>query len=156
MNNKKLLVSVIGGHESDEAASSLAEKIGAIIAEEGAVLVCGGLTGIMEAACKGAKSKGGLTVGIIPGEDKREANDFVDIVIPTGMGYSRNALVAGSADLLVALPGKYGTLSEIAFALNAKKGVYGFGAWDIPGVNKLNSAEDIRSIIKKYILSTGS
>ncbi len=148
MAGKRFLVSVIGGHECDETASQLAEKIGGVIAREGAVVVCGGLGGIMEAASRGAKTAGGLTVGIIPGQDKRDANEFVDVVISTGMGYSRNTLVAGTADMVVALPGKYGTLSEIASALNAGKDVYGFGAWDIPGVKKLGSPEELKEILK--------
>ncbi|MFQ5952451.1 MAG: TIGR00725 family protein [Candidatus Omnitrophota bacterium] len=149
--SRKFLVSVIGGYECDENNAKLAEQVGEVISQEGFVLVCGGKTGIMEAACKGAKKAGGLTIGIIPGEDKREANEFVDVVIATGMGYSRNALVAGTADLVVAFPGKYGTLSEIGFALNAKKEVYGFGTWDIPGVEKLESPEELRGILKKRV-----
>lgn len=144
----KFMVAVIGGHDCEREHASLAEKVGGIIAGEGAVLVTGGLGGIMEAASRGASEAGGVTVGIIPGENKRDANDFVDIVIPTGMGYSRNTLVAASADMLVALPGKYGTLSEIAFALNAKKPVYGLKTWDIAGVIKLSSPEDLRGEIK--------
>lgn len=137
------LIAVIGGHKCDGKTAELAESIGEAIATAGAVLLCGGLGGIMEAAARGAKKAGGTTIGILPGEDKGDANAFVDIVIPTGMGYSRNTLVAGSADMLIALPGEYGTLSEIAFALNAKKPVYGIGSWDIPGVEQLGSIEDV-------------
>ncbi|MFH1877743.1 MAG: TIGR00725 family protein [Candidatus Omnitrophota bacterium] len=151
MFKKKILVSVIGGHKCDERAADLAREIGGMIASSGAVLVCGGSSGIMEAACLGAKYAGGLTVGILPGEDKNEANDFVDIVITTGMGYSRNTIVAGTADIVIALPGEYGTLSEIGFALNAKKPVYGFGAWDIKGVVKLDSTEELRPVLEKYV-----
>ncbi|MBD3426657.1 MAG: TIGR00725 family protein [Candidatus Omnitrophica bacterium] len=143
------MVSVIGGHECDGDIAELARQIGETIAEEDAVLVCGGLGGIMEAACRGAKGKGGLTLGIIPGEDKSEANKCVDIVIATGMGYSRNTLVAGTPDMVVALPGRYGTLSEIAFALNAKIPVYGFGTWDIEGVCRLDSVEELEKAIRK-------
>lgn len=149
MRNSRVMVSVIGGHKCDEKTKKLAENIGLIIAEEDAVLVTGGLGGIMEAASFGAKKAGGLTVGIIPGEDRSDANKHVDIVISTGMGYSRNTLVAGSSDIVVALSGKYGTLSEIGFALNAKKEVYGFDTWDIPGIVKLNDPEDLRDIIRK-------
>jgi uncharacterized protein (TIGR00725 family) len=144
----RYMISVIGGHKCDEKTARLAEEIGGIIASEGAVLVCGGLGGIMEAACRGAKNSGGTTIGIIPGEDKRDANEFVDIPVSTGMGYSRNTLVAGTADLVVALPGEYGTLSEIAFALNAGKAVYGLGAWNIPGVEKLKEPEELREVIR--------
>lgn len=141
--SRKKLVSVIGGHKCDEDTARIAGDIGKAVALSGAVLVCGGLSGIMEAACRGAKSAGGLTIGIIPGEDKAEANEYVDIALPTGMGYSRNTLVAGTADVVVALPGEYGTLSEVAFALNAGKKVYGFGTWDIPGVEMLGSVEEL-------------
>ena len=149
MGDRKFLVSVIGGHECDGPVAELAEKIGGIIAQEGAVLVCGGLEGVMKAVSRGANTAGGLVVGIIPGGDKRDANAFVDIVITTGMGYSRNTLVAGAADMVVALPGKYGTLSEIGFALNAGKPVYGFDAWDIPGIEKLGSPEELRMKLRE-------
>ncbi|MFC1480368.1 TIGR00725 family protein [Candidatus Omnitrophota bacterium] len=148
---RRLLVAVIGGHECDSRVAALAEGIGAVVAQAGAVLVCGGLGGIMEAAARGAKNSDGYTVGIIPGEDKSSANKFIDIVITTGMGFSRNVIVAGTADLIVALPGEYGTLSEIGFALNAKKPVYGLGTWDIPGVEKLVSPEELKDIIREHI-----
>jgi uncharacterized protein (TIGR00725 family) len=151
MSSKKFLVSVIGGHECDKTISKLAEEIGSLVAAEKAVVVCGGLGGIMEAACRGARSAGGLTVGIIPGEDKRDANEFVDVVISTGIGYSRNTLVVGTADVVVALPGEYGTLSEIGAALNAKKPVYGFGTWDIPGIKKLGSPDELKEILRKHM-----
>jgi len=149
MENQKFLVSVIGGHKCDAKVAGLAGQVGETIAREGAVLVCGGLGGIMEAACRGAKKAGGLTMGIIPGEDKDSANQFVDIVIPTGMGYSRNTLVAGAGDIIVALPGEYGTLSEISFGLIAKKKVYGFDTWDIKGVTQLKSVDELRDVLRQ-------
>ncbi|MBF0217200.1 MAG: TIGR00725 family protein [Candidatus Omnitrophica bacterium] len=147
--NRKFIVTVIGGHKCDEKTRVLAETIGKIIAEEGAVLSCGGLGGIMEAACRGARKAGGLTIGIIPGKDKKIANGFLDIVIPTDMGYSRNTLVAGGGDMVVALPGEFGTLSEICFSLINELPVYGFGTWDIKGINKLDNTDDLRGIIKR-------
>ncbi|MDP8259049.1 MAG: TIGR00725 family protein [Candidatus Aadella gelida] len=144
---KKILVSVIGGHKCDEKTAEVAEKVGKIIAEEGAVLVSGGLAGVMEAANRGAVSAGGLTVGIIPGNDKSEANEFVNIVITTGIGYARNTIVATGSDIVVALPGEYGTLSEIGFALSLKKKVYGLGSWEMPEVIKLESPEELREVI---------
>ncbi|MCK4851908.1 MAG: TIGR00725 family protein [Candidatus Omnitrophica bacterium] len=150
MEKQKFLVSVIGGHKCGSRIAGLAEQIGAAIAREGAVLVCGGLGGIMEAACRGARGAGGLTIGIIPGENKSSANRFVDIVIPTGMGFSRNALVAGSGDLIVALPGEYGTLSEISFALIGHKPVYGFDTWAIDGVTRLKNVDELRDILKRF------
>ena len=154
VNNRKVLISVIGGHKCNEQVAELAEQVGKIIAEEGAILVTGGLAGVMEAASKGAKNAGGQTIGIIPGEKKEDANQFVDIVLTTGMGYSRNTLVAGSTDMVVAFSGSCGTLSEIGFALASKKPVYSFGRWNIEGVVELESAEEIREVIQKFIQKT--
>jgi len=95
----------------------------------------------MEAACRGAKEAGGLTVGILPGTDRAAANAFVDVAVPTGLGEARNALVVRAADALVAVGGGYGTLSEIALALKAGKRVVGFGTWDIDGVEPADSPE---------------
>jgi uncharacterized protein (TIGR00725 family) len=120
----------------DASASELqaAEEVGAGLAAAGAVVVTGGLGGVMEAACRGAQEAGGTTVGILPGADRDDANPFVDIAIPTGMGEARNALVARAADALVAIGGGYGTLAEIALALKAGKRVVGIGTWEIAGV----------------------
>lgn len=108
--------------------------MGRELGSRGAVLVCGGLGGVMEAACRGAKEAGGTTIGILPGSDRSAANAHVDFAIPTGLGEARNALVVRAADALVAVGGGYGTLSEIAFALKAGKRVVGLGSWDIEGV----------------------
>jgi uncharacterized protein (TIGR00725 family) len=105
------------------------------------VLVCGGLGGVMEAACRGAKDGGGTTVGILPGTDRGEANEFVDVAIPTGLGEARNALVVRAADALIAVGGGYGTLSEIALALKAGKRVVGLGSWGIEGVERVDTPE---------------
>jgi uncharacterized protein (TIGR00725 family) len=105
-----------------------------LLAERGAVLVCGGLGGVMEAACRGAKEGGATTIGILPGSDRSAANPFVDLAIPTGLGEARNALVVRSADALIAVGGGYGTLSEIALALKAGKRVAGIESWDVEGV----------------------
>lgn len=148
MADRKKLVSVIGGHACAPDVAKIAERVGKVIAEEGAVLICGGLGGVMEAASRGSKKAGGITIGIMPGENKEDANPFIDIPITTGMGYSRNTLVVGAADIVIAFAGKYGTLSEIGFALNAKKKVYGFGTWDIEGVVPLKDPEDVRGILK--------
>jgi uncharacterized protein (TIGR00725 family) len=105
------------------------------------VLVTGGLGGVMEAACKGARGAGGMTIGILPGKDRSAANPFVDFAIPTGLGEARNALVVRAADALIAIGGAYGTLSEIAFALKAGKRVVGLGTWAIDGVEAADSPE---------------
>ena len=108
--------------------------MGRLLAERGAVVVCGGLGGTMEAACRGAKQAGGTTVGLLPGGSRSDANPFVDVAIPTGLGEARNALVVRAADVVVAVGGGYGTLSEIALALKAGKRVVGLGSWEIDGV----------------------
>jgi uncharacterized protein (TIGR00725 family) len=131
-------VAVIG--PGDEPTVAAAE-VGRLIAERGAVLVCGGRGGAMEAACRGAKEAGGLTVGILPGSDRSEANPYVDVVLPTGLGEARNALVVGAADVVIAIGGGYGTLSEIALALKARKRVIGLGTWEIEGVTAAEGPE---------------
>ena len=150
---RKFLVSVIGGHKCDEETARLAREAGKIIASSGAVVVTGGLGGVMKAVSAGAKETGGETIGIIPGEKAQDANQFVDIVITTGMGYSRNTIVAGTADIVLAFPGEYGTLSEIGFALAGKKKVYGFGSWEIDEVQKLDSIDEFKEILKKEMNS---
>jgi len=129
---------VIGpGDQPVEAAA----EVGRLVAERGAVLVCGGLGGTMESACRGAKEGGGLTVGILPGPDRSAANPFVDVALPTGLGEARNALVVRAADVVIAIGGGYGTLSEIALALKAGKPVVGLGTWDIDGVTVAEDPE---------------
>jgi hypothetical protein len=122
---------VIGPGEAAADELETAEELGRLIAEAGAALVCGGRGGVMEAACRGARSAGGLTVGILPGRDRREANPYVEVAIPTGLGEARNALVVRSADAVVAVGGAYGTLSEIAFALRAGTPVVGIRTWEL-------------------------
>ncbi|MDD5747217.1 MAG: TIGR00725 family protein [Candidatus Omnitrophica bacterium] len=147
----KILIAVIGGHHADAPTLKLAEEAGAMIAGLGAILVCGGLSGVMESACRGAKKAGGTTVGILPGKDKQAANEFVDIPIPTGLGFTRNTLVAGCPDIVMALPGKEGTLSEIGFALSEKKPVIGLKTWDIPGVIKVKTVKAAEKKIKQLL-----
>ena len=117
----------------DAAAEELAtaEEVGRLLGERSAALVCGGLGGVMEAACRGARSSGGLTLGILPGRDRRDANPYVDVAIPTGLGEARNALVVRAADALVAVGGGYGTLSEIALALKTDTPVVGIRTWEL-------------------------
>ncbi|MBN2097148.1 MAG: TIGR00725 family protein [Candidatus Omnitrophica bacterium] len=143
-----LFIAVIGGHDCSVKVAKVAEEVGKGIAQLGATLVCGGLTGVMEAACKGATSAGGKTIGILPGHDKREANHYVDIPIATGLGYMRNNLVVKNADCVIAIDGKEGTLSEIAFALQMNKPIAGIDTWDIPGVIKLKNAREAIEWIK--------
>jgi len=122
-------VAVVGPGEATPTELAAAEEAGRLIAAGGAILVCGGLGGVMEAACRGARGAGGTTVGILPGSDPRDANPWVEIAIPTGLGEARNALVVRAAHALVAIGGGYGTLSEIALALKAGKPVFGLATW---------------------------
>jgi uncharacterized protein (TIGR00725 family) len=108
-----------------------AEAVGRALGGRGAVVVCGGLGGVMEAACRGAKEAGGTTLGILPGRDRAAANPYVDVAVATGLGEARNALVVGAADALIAVGGEWGTLSEIALALKAGKRVVGLGTWEL-------------------------
>jgi uncharacterized protein (TIGR00725 family) len=127
---RKLRIGVIGPSEATAELCSLAEDVGRLIAEAGAILISGGGAGVMEAASKGAKSAGGITVGILPGTNENEANEYVDIPIMTGMGHGRNIINVWSSDAIIAIGGGYGTLSEIALALRTNKPVIGLSTWD--------------------------
>jgi len=129
MINKKGFVAVIGGSEPSAEETRLAETVGRELARQGATLVCGGLGGVMEAACKGASSEGGVTIGILPGDNRLAANPYVQIPIATGMGYARNVAVVKSAQAVIAIGGSYGTLSEIAHALQSGIPVIGINTW---------------------------
>ena len=128
---RRPVIGVIGGQRPPAESLPIAEAVGRLVAEAGGVLVCGGLEGVMEAACRGAKSVGGLTIGILPGGSKAEANPYVDVPIVTGIGAARNVIVVRTADALIAIDGAYGTLSEIAHALDLGKGVVSLGSWDL-------------------------
>src|SRR5918993_1282815 len=115
-----LYVAVSGGGQADDEACQTAEQVGVELARRGAVVVTGGLGGAMEAACRGAKRGGGTTLGILPGDDRADANEWVDVAVPTGLGEGRNALVVRCAEVVIAVAGEFGTLSEIALALNGR------------------------------------
>ena len=135
-------IAVVGAGRASSEQEQAAEAVGRALAEAGAVLVCGGLGGVMEAACRGAKAGGGTTVGILPGADRGAANPHVDVAIATGLGEARNALVVRAADALVAVGGEYGTLSEIALAAKAGKPVVGLGTWELDAVRVAPSPEE--------------
>lgn len=135
-------VAVVGGSRPDLKALEEAREVGRLIARAGAVLVCGGLGGVMEAAALGAREEGGLAIGILPGGDPSDANPAIDVPIATNLGYGRNSLVVMNADAVVAVDGEYGTLSEIAYALIYGKKVVGLGTWDIRGVVAAASPEE--------------
>jgi uncharacterized protein (TIGR00725 family) len=134
-------IAVIGGAECTEEVKRMAYDIGRLLAEKGHTPICGGLTGIMEAVCCGTKAAGGVAVGVLPGE-KQEANRCVGISIATGMGHARNAIIVKSADVVIALPGEYGTLSEIALALKIGRKVISLRSWDVPGTIKVQTPEE--------------
>jgi uncharacterized protein (TIGR00725 family) len=135
-------IAVIGAGSATPEQADAAEAVGRRLAEAGAVLVCGGLGGVMEAACRGAKAAGGTTVGILPGDDRRQANAHVDVALATGLGEGRNALIVRAVDALVAVGGEYGTLSEVALALKTGKPVVGVGSWDIEGVVRAQTPDE--------------
>jgi uncharacterized protein (TIGR00725 family) len=139
---RKKIIAVIGAGTADEAILKIAEDVGRLIAKRGAVLICGGLGGVMDTASKGAKSAGGITVGILPQNHTKDANPNIDIPIASGFGEGRNVIIARTADAIIAVGGEYGTLSEIAFGLKMGKPVIGIGTWDIKGMIKEKNAED--------------
>ncbi|KTB48474.1 TIGR00725 family protein [Dehalogenimonas alkenigignens] len=125
----KYFISVIGGSKASAADLRIAEEVGGELARAGAAVVCGGLGGVMEAACKGAADAGGLTIGILPGEHRESANPYVQIPIVTGLGFTRNSIVAKSGQAVIAIGGSYGTLSEIAYARISGLPVIGIDTW---------------------------
>ncbi len=135
-------VSVFGGHSATAEIYATAERVGELLARRGAVVVCGGLGGVMEAVAKGAKLAGGVVVGILPTESRADANPFVDIPIPTGLGVARNALVARCGDVAIAIDGKWGTLSEIALAKNLGKRVVVISSFELEGVEVAETPEE--------------
>lgn len=143
------VIAVIGPGDATEEEATAANHVGRRVAESGLALVCGGLGGVMAAACAGARSAGGLTIGLLPGVDRREANPDVLVAVPTGLGEGRNVLVVRSADVVVAVGGAYGTLSEVALALRAGVPVVGLDTWSLAragvvdrGVEVAADAED--------------
>lgn len=134
-------VAVIGGGECGDDVRKVAYVLGKMLASKGHIVICGGLGGVMEEVCRGAREEGGTAVGILPGE-KEDANSWVDIAISTGMGHARNVIIVKSADAVIALPGEFGTLSEIALALKMGKRVIGLQSWAIPGVIMAKTAEE--------------
>jgi uncharacterized protein (TIGR00725 family) len=123
-------VAVVGPGEASADELLVAEEVGAAVAVAGCGVVCGGLGGVMEAACRGARSEGGLTLGLLPGLDREAANGWVVVAVPTGLGEARNALVVRAADAVVAIGGGWGTLSEVALALKSGVPVVGLGTWE--------------------------
>jgi uncharacterized protein (TIGR00725 family) len=140
MTNNNKFIAVIGGSQASLQEIKMAEVVGRELAKKGAILVCGGLGGVMEAACLGASSEGGITIGILPGENRGEANNHVQIPIVTGIGYARNVAVVKSAQAVIAIGGSYGTLSEIGHALQSGIPVIGLNTWSLSKNGKANNA----------------
>lgn len=138
-----MIIGVIGGSSCSEAISKIAYEVGKRIAQRGDFLVCGGMGGVMESACKGCKETGGVTIGILPGSDKQYSNPYVTIPIVTAMSHARNAIIIRTADLVVAIDGEYGTLSEIGLALACGKKVFGLNTWDIKGVIPVGTVNEL-------------
>jgi uncharacterized protein (TIGR00725 family) len=134
-------IAVIGPGEASAEEERVAEEVGRGLAERQAIVVCGGLGGVMAAACRGARAEQGLTVGILPGTDRASANQWVTLAIPTGLGELRNGLVVRAADAVIAVGGGPGTLSEIALALKTGVPVLGLETWDIEGVEPVRDPD---------------
>lgn len=131
MKRNQPLIGVIGAGKCSGRMKTQAEEVGKAIASEGGVLVCGGLGGVMEAAARGAKAENGTTIGILPGERKNDANEYIDFPIVTGIGEARNLVIIKTSDAVIALPGKFGTLSEMAFCMKLGKPLVSLSAWNI-------------------------
>jgi uncharacterized protein (TIGR00725 family) len=150
-----MLIGVIGGGKCSRSVARLAQEVGCELAEHGATVICGGLGGVMEAVCKGAKEAGGLTIGILPGNKQSDANPYVDIPIVTGMGEMRNVIIIKSAQAVIAIDGEYGTLSEIGHALKNGVSVIGLNTWSLSKAGKTDDsiiiAEDAKDAVQKAL-----
>ncbi len=135
-------IAVFGGRVSSKALLNVAYEVGQLIADRNGILYCGGMGGVMEAACRGAREHGGLTVGILPTAEAESANSFVDIPIVTGIGTARNSIIARSVHGGIAINGRYGTLSEIAYSLDFHKPIVGIETWDIEGIIPVKTARE--------------
>jgi len=135
----KPYIGIIGSGGASAESDEFAYNVGMQVARNGAVLICGGLGGVMTAAARGAKDAGGTTIGVVPGSDRKDANPYIDFPIATGFGEARNLIIIRSSDAIIALPGEYGTLSEFAFALKLDKPVIATREWDLRGVTPVRT-----------------
>ncbi len=152
---QRVVIAVIGGHDIEPEVEQLAHDIGKIVAKVGAILVCGGLDGTMEAVAKGCQQAGGTTVGLLPGTSKADANQYIEIALPTSIGYARNAMVACCSDIIVALAGSHGTSCEISYGLVYKKPVIDLGRWNRKGMIKVKNLKETEAKIKELIKQIG-
>jgi hypothetical protein len=141
-------IAVVGGGVCSPEVGETAERLGRLLAEKGHILICGGLGGVMEAVCRGAREAGGVTLGILP-DEKRDANPYVSIAVATGMGHARNVIIIKSSDAVIALPGEHGTLSEIALALKMNRPVISLGSWDIAGTIRANDPDEALELLER-------
>ena len=151
---KQTIIGVIGAGDASEQECKSAELVGEEIARNGCTLLCGGMGGVMEASCRGAKSHGGATIGILPGNSKADCNPYIDYPIVTAMGHGRNIIVARSSDAIIAIGGSYGTLSEIAFALRLQIPIIGIKTWDVS--SDIKKAETPKEAVYMAIGLVGS
>ncbi len=145
------IVGVIGASQASERDVENAYLLGKGLAELGFPVICGGLTGVMEAVARGVREAGGLTIGVVPGYSRGDANPYIDIPIATGLGHARNVIIAATSDVLVAVGGEYGTLSEIAFALKMGKPVVSLFSWDVAGVLRVTSVQEALSVVREVL-----
>ncbi|MCL6622623.1 MAG: TIGR00725 family protein [Syntrophobacterales bacterium] len=140
VGHRSRYVAVIGAGEASVELETLAREVGRRLAEAGAVLLCGGLGGVMAAAARGAREAGGVSIGILPGPDRRGANPFLTFALPTNLGHARNMIIAHAADALIAVGGSYGTISEAAIGLKLGKLVLALAVdWHLPGLRRVES-----------------
>lgn len=150
-------ISVIGGGRCGAAEYALAEEVGRLVAHEGAILVCGGLAGVMEAAARGAREAGGVTIGILPGHDRTSANPYLDYALTTGIGHARNLAVVSSGDAVIAVGGSYGTLAEIGLAAKIGRPVVILSGWRLrndegtEGVRYATSAPEALALVEEAL-----
>ena len=149
---RKPVVAIVGAGKCSKNLRDQAAEVGRYVAEHGGIVVCGGLGGIMEGAARGAKEGGGFTIGILPSDNPDDANEFIDLVIPTGFGEARNIMVVRTADAVVAFPGKYGTLTEMAFALHAGKPLVAVNAWRLGDeIQQAESPKEAAEMVMKLV-----
>ncbi len=153
-----MIIAVIGGSKCSLKTAKMAEEVGQELAMHGATLLCGGLGGVMEAACKGAREAGGQTIGILPGNNATAANQYVQIPIVTGMGEMRNVIIIKSAQVVIAIDGEFGTLSEIGHALKNKVPVIGLNTWELSKQGKAKEsviiAKNAKDAVEKALAAT--
>jgi len=155
--DNKIHIGVIGAGDCPAEIYETSYNVGRIIGEKGWVLICGGLGGVMEGAAKGCFERGGITVGLLPGTEKRSANPYITLVIPTGMGEARNVLVVRASDVVLAIAGGFGTLSEIGLALKIGKPVIGLSTWrDIDGVDYVQTPQQAIARAGAYLTAMRS